>query len=138
MSLTTAGVQTPYNVGGGPQEVGGGPSGQVLYANPGTDPQTIGRIVPGGLAADDRPPARRDPFGITFGQDGAYWVAEFAAGDLARVTTDGVVTTLGGLPKNDPREITTGPGQHALGVARALEEGRARDRRGPAAPSSRR
>ncbi len=109
VSLTTAGVQTPYSVGGLPQEVGGSPSGQVLYANPGTVPQTIGRIVPGGMPlTTDRPGVGTDPFGITFGQDGAFWVAEFAAGQLARVTPDGVVTTLGGLPKNDPREITTG------------------------------
>ena len=108
VSVTTAGVQKPYDVGGSPQDVGGGPNGQVLYANPGTSPQTIGRLVPNGSPlTSDRPQA--DPFGITFGQDGAYWVAEFAAGDLARVTTDGAVTTLGGLPKNDPREITTGP-----------------------------
>ena len=108
VSLTTAGVQTPYAVGGGPQEVGAGPSGQVLYANPGNSPQQVGRILPGGLPQKtDRPMA--DPFGVAFGQDGAYWVAEFAAGDLARVTPDGAVTTLGGLPKNDPREIATGP-----------------------------
>ncbi len=109
VSMTTAGVQTPHAVGGGPQEVAGGPNGQVLYANPGALPQQVGRLVSGGLPQPiDRPQA--DPFGITFGPDGAYWVAEFAAGGLARVTTDGAVTTLGGLPANDPREITSGPG----------------------------
>lgn len=109
VSLTTAGAQTPYAVGGGPQEVGAGPNGQVLYANPGHDPQQIGRLFAGGSPQTiDQPMS--DPFGITFGQDGAYWVAEFLAGRLARVTTDGVLTTLGGLPTNDPRDITTGPG----------------------------
>ncbi len=109
VSMTTAGVQTPHAVGGGPQEVAGGPNGQVLYANPGALPQQVGRLVAGGLPQTiDRPQA--DPFGITFGPDGAYWVAEFAAGGLARVSTDGAVTTLGGLPANDPREITSGPG----------------------------
>ena len=110
VSLTTAGVQTPHSVGGLPQDVGGSPSGEVLYGNPGTDPQTIGRILPGGFPPPTDRPTGTDPFGVTFGQDGAFWVAEFGAGDLARVTTDGVLTTLGGLPKNDPREITTGPG----------------------------
>jgi virginiamycin B lyase len=108
VSLTTAGVQTPYPVGGGPQEVGAGPNGQVLFSNPGASPQQVGRLVAGGTAqTTDRP--LTDPFGITFGKDGAYWVADFASGDLARVTTDGAVTTLGGLPTNDPREITAGP-----------------------------
>ena len=107
VSITTAGVQKPFDVGGLPQEVGGGPNGQVLYANPGTMPQTIGRLVPGGMPlTTERPNA--DPFGIVFGQDGAYWVAEFAAGDLARVTTAGAVTTLSGL--KGAREVTTGPG----------------------------
>lgn len=110
VSLTTAGVQTPHSVGGLPQDVGGSPGGQVLYGNPGTDPQTVGRIVPGGLPQTTSRPTGSDPFGVTFGQDGAFWAAEFGAGDLARVTTDGVLTTLGGLPKNDPRELATGPG----------------------------
>ena len=107
--MTTAGVQTPHAVGGGPQEVAGGAGGQVLFSNPLASPQHVGRLVAGGLPqTTDRPLA--DPFGIAFGQDGAYWVAEFAAGRLARVTTGGEVTTLGGLPANSPREITTGPG----------------------------
>ena len=81
----------------------------MLFSNPGATPAARRPPVAGGLPqTTDRPLA--DPFGITFGQDGAYWVAEFAAGRLARVTTDGEVTTLGGLPTNSPREITTGPG----------------------------
>ena len=109
VAMTTAGVQTPHAVGGGPQEVAGGPGGQVLFSNPLASPQHVGRLIAGGLPqTTDRPLA--DPFGIAFGQDGAYWVAEFAAGRLARVTAGGEVTTLGGLPTNSPREITTGPG----------------------------
>lgn len=109
VSLTTSGVQTPYSVGGLPQEVAGSPSGQVLYGNPGTAPQTIGRIVPGGLPQTTDVPLT-DPFGMTFGPDGAYWVVQFHSGTLARVTTDGTVTTIGGLPTDSPREITSGPG----------------------------
>ena len=69
VSITTAGVQKPFDVGGSPQEVGGGPDGQVLYANPGTMPQTIGRLVPGGIAVDDasgrRPTRSGSPSGRT-------------------------------------------------------------------------
>ena len=111
VSMTTAGVQTPVALKppAGPQEVAGGPGGQVLFANPGASPPQVGRLVVGGLPQATDRPIGADPFGIAFGQDGAYWVAEFGAGDLARVTTAGALTTLGGLPKNDPREITTGP-----------------------------
>jgi virginiamycin B lyase len=109
VSLTTAGVQTPYTVGGGPQAIGAGPAGQVLFANPGAVPQTVGRLVAGGAPLlTERP--QFDPFGIAFGADGAYWVAEFAAGDLLRITPDGAVTTLPGLGANDPRDIAAGPG----------------------------
>ena len=108
VSLTTAGVQKPFDVGGNPQEVGGGPSGQILYANPGTTPADGRPARPRRDAADEPTRPQADPFGIAFGQDGAYWVAEFAAGDLARVTPDGAVTTLPGLQEG-PREITTGP-----------------------------
>ena len=108
----------PHDGRGADAALGGRPAagrrrqsgGQVVYGNPGTDPQTIGRILPGGLPQTTSRPIGSDPFGVAFGQDGAFWVAEFGAGDLARVTTDGVITTLGGLPKNDPRELTTGPG----------------------------
>ena len=110
VSLTPAGVQTPYTVGGGPQAIGAGSGGQVLFANPGAVPQTVGRLVAGGTPLTTERPMF-DPFGIALGADGAYWVAEFAAGDLLRITPDGAVTTLPGVGvANDPREIAAGPG----------------------------
>ena len=52
-----------------------------------------------------------DPFGVTFGQDGAYWISRFQGNDLLRLTTDGQITMLGGFTAAaGPRKIATGPG----------------------------
>ena len=48
INFTTAGTHvagSPYEVGGGPQGIAAGPGLQIAYGNPGTDPQTIGRIT---------------------------------------------------------------------------------------------
>lgn len=103
-------TQKHHSVGGGPQEVAGSPSGRILYTNPGATPHALGRLVPGGLPQTAELPSS-DPFGVAYGPDGAWWIAQFASGTLARVTVDGAVTTIGGLPAtNDPREIAAGPG----------------------------
>jgi len=105
---TTAGVPSFFDVGGGPQQVGGGPKKQIAYSNPGTDPQTVGRIVGGDAKTRNTPQA--DPFGITRAADGAYWFAEFATNRLGRMTTGGKITRrLGGFPANSgPRQIARG------------------------------
>ena len=108
-SATTAGVATPHAVGGGPQEVGAGAGGQVAYANPGSNPQTVGRLMNGGSPLDT--PAPGDPFGVAFGSDQAYWFAQFASDDLGRLSADGEYSRLTGLSAaSGPRHITTGPG----------------------------
>lgn len=112
LNVTTAGVQTPYPVTGGPQGVAAGPDAQVVYANPNSTPQQIGRLSPGGTAQTLDRPNGSDPFGVAFGNDGAYWIAEFAGNRLARVTTDGQLTTLSGFPAvagQGPRQIVAGP-----------------------------
>jgi virginiamycin B lyase len=107
--VTTAGAQTPFPVSGGPQELAGSPGGAVLFTDPLASPQQIGRIAPGGQPQlTDRP--QTDPFGVTFGPDGAWWLAEFSKGRIARVTLDGQVTTLDVSGINDPREVAAGPG----------------------------
>lgn len=109
VQVTTAGVGTEYAVGGGPQGVGGGgPGGQVGYGNPGDNPQTVGRIKPGGNPQETETP-NRDPFGVVFGTDNAFWFAQFASNTLGRLTTTGQYTELGGFPANSgPRQITAG------------------------------
>lgn len=110
ISATTAGVATPVNVGGGPQEVAAGPGDQAAFGNPGAVPQTVGRLSPGGMPLLTETPLA-DPFGIDFAADGAYWIAQFAAGNLGRLTPSGAYTELGGLPAaSGPRYLTAGPG----------------------------
>ena len=59
---------------GGTQDVAAGLGGQVAYVNPGGSPQSVGRITAGGMPQVTH--ARKpDPFGVVFGQDGAYWIA---------------------------------------------------------------
>jgi streptogramin lyase len=112
VSFTTAGVATPIATGGGPQEAIGGPGGQIGYTNPGATPETVGRVTPPGAAEETITPGGGDPFGITFANDGAYWIGRFASNDIMRFTTDGQSTFLSaGLPANaGPRYITKGQG----------------------------
>jgi len=113
LNVTTQGAVTPYTVGGQPQFLGGGPGGQVVFSNPNNTPQQIGRLVPGGLPLTIDRPNGSDPEGVTFGADGAFWIAEFAGNRVARMTPGGQLTTLGGLPvvsNQGPRQITAGPG----------------------------
>jgi virginiamycin B lyase len=106
---------TPYdiqiNTAGGAQGVAGGPNGQVAYAAPTTDPQTVGRITPGGNPLKTELVAS-DPFGVTFAPDGAYWFARSQTNDLLRLTPDGQTSTLTGFAPSGgvgPRKVATGP-----------------------------
>ncbi|MGZ5362367.1 MAG: Vgb family protein, partial [Solirubrobacterales bacterium] len=107
--VTRTGDATFFNVGGGPQEVAAGPRQQIAYGNPGASPQVVGRIVPGGQPQETQVP-NTDPFGIALGDDGAYWIAQFAGNNLGRLTTDGDYRTLGGFGAGSgPRFVTSGP-----------------------------
>lgn len=110
-TAAAAPVITPFAVGGGVQDVGAGPNGQVAYANPLSSPQSVGRIAPGGSPQVTNL-ENTDPFGVVFGQDGAYWIARTQGKDLLRLTPDGATTTLGGFAPDTvlgPRKIATGP-----------------------------
>ena len=106
---------TPHDIqitgAGGAQDVAGGPNGQVAYAAPTTDPQSVGRINPGGDPLKTEL-TNSDPFGVTFAPDGAYWVARSQTNDLLRLTPDGKTTMLTGFAASGgvgPRKIATGP-----------------------------
>ncbi|MQA76125.1 MAG: hypothetical protein GEU88_17620 [Solirubrobacterales bacterium] len=110
VSVATDGTPTFHPVGGGPQQVAAGPGGQVAYTNPGANPQVVGRLFQGGSPLSTQTPMA-DPFGIALAVDGAYWTAQFAAGNLGRLTTGGQYTTLGGLGAGaGPRYLTAGLG----------------------------
>jgi virginiamycin B lyase len=110
---STGTVIAPYDVGDQPQFIGAAPSGQVAFGNPGSDPQAISLLSPDGSPLALPRPIPADPFGVAFGADGAFWVAEFAGNRLDRVTTDGQITSLGDFPVvagQGPRQIVAGPG----------------------------
>ncbi len=109
VSTTPGGNPSFFAVGGGPQEVAGGPNKQVAYSNPGTNPQTVGRIRQGGTARKTQVP-QSDPFGIAFAPDGHWWFAEFAKHALGLLSVGGEVEQFKGLPDNSgPRYLTVGP-----------------------------
>jgi virginiamycin B lyase len=106
-SVTPGGTVTPYQVDGmGPQEVVGGPPGQVAYTNPNNE---IGRIAPGGSALKTDT-GMVDPTGIAFGADGAYWSAQVFGPSLGRLTPEGQFSTLPMPANSRPRHIAAGPG----------------------------
>ena len=106
-TFTTAGVEKDYTVGNAAQGVAGGPGDQLAYSAP--DAKEAGLITPPGPAKVTE--VEGDPFGVAFGADGAYWYARSAKDDVARLTTDGQVSYLGGFPeKYFPRQIAGGPG----------------------------
>lgn len=108
VTFTTSGTQADLAIASGSQGVAGNPGGQIAYSAPLAEPEQVGLITPPGPAQPI--PVPGDPFGVAFGPDGAYWVAQFAQGGLTRFTTTGQTTFLGGLPIESPRQITAGPG----------------------------
>jgi virginiamycin B lyase len=105
-----------FNVGGGPQETARGPEKSIAYANPGGDPESVGRIKPGkGFKVTDTPNA--DPFGLTFAEDNRWWIAEFAKSKMGLLSPNGDFKQFD-LPDNSgPRNVARGPaGSHTLWV----------------------
>jgi virginiamycin B lyase len=107
VTFTTGETQKDFAIDGGSQGVAGGPGGQIAFTAPGASPEKSGLISPPNPAASFE--LLGDPFGVTFGGDGAYWIVQFMAGQLTRVTTDGQVSFLPGLPTESARQIAAGP-----------------------------
>lgn len=137
--VTTEGAVTSVSVGGGgTQEVAAGPGTQIAYTAPTANPHVVGRLGDGLVTLGESEMPTTDPFGITLGNDGAYWVARFAANDVARVTTDGQVTPLPGLAANSgPRYITRGAGDTLwVGLQTANKVARITGVQAPATPTT--
>jgi streptogramin lyase len=115
-SVVTATTTDPpetkeVKVGGGSQGVAGGPGGQIAYTQPTNEPKEIGLFTPPSLVPQKLSLPGTDPFGIVFGQDGAYWSAEGNGDRLLRVTPDGQVSDLKGFAAGSrPTQIATGKG----------------------------
>ncbi len=98
-------------VGGTPQGIGAGPGDQVLYTNPGTDPQTVGRVSPVGGPRLTAVPQADPSFSVGFGADGAYWVGLFNDQQMLRVTPQGATRRLFSFADPyKPRYVARGPG----------------------------
>jgi streptogramin lyase len=102
-------VITEYAIAGGSQGVAGGPGGQIAFTQQGKAPFEYGLLTPPGPPVTTASPGS-DPFGVTFGADSAYWIAQFASNGLTRLTPQGQSSSLGGFAaKGGPRQITAGP-----------------------------
>jgi streptogramin lyase len=114
-----------YGAMGGSQGLAIAPSGQIGFSDPGANPEQIGLVTPPNPAQLQE--QLGDPFGVAYGEDGAFWFAQFNDGGVVRLTADGQKSFLAGLPKMSARQITTGP-DHTLWVTltKATEEGLAR------------
>ncbi len=88
-------------------DVAGGPGGQIAYTQPVGSIQQLGLINAGAITTTAPTPGK-DATGITLGQDGAYWTAQFTSASVGRYTTDGQYSELAGLPVGG-RRITKGP-----------------------------
>src|SRR5436305_6562797 len=115
--VSTSGVVqgTPTPAGNTLQqsELAAGPPGQVTFTEPigGGVPERVGRVdYSGNVAFTDMPGGLGDPVGITLGNDGAYWIANFGADKVRRMTPAGDVTEPISFAANSgPRQITKGP-----------------------------
>jgi streptogramin lyase len=108
VTFTAAGVQKDFAIPGGSQGLAGAPTGQIAYTAAGASPEASGLITPPAPASAFE--LLGDPFGATLGADQAFWIVQFAAGQLTRLTSTGQTSILGGLPIESARQIATGPG----------------------------
>jgi len=87
-------VTQDVTVGGGPQQVIGGPAGQLGYGAPS---DSLGRIATDGTASPTTATGT-DSFDVTFGRDGAYWYSQSVPDKVARLSTTGDYTQPISLP----------------------------------------
>ena len=112
-SGTVVGTPTPAGNTLNQCEIAAGPPGQVTFTEPigGGVPERVGRVdYSGNVQFTDMPNGLGDPVGITFGNDGAYWIANFGDNVVRRVTPAGALTTPIDLGAGSgPRQIAKGP-----------------------------
>ncbi len=105
---TTAGtLVTDYPIAGSSQGVAGNAAGQIGFSQQAKEPEQVGVITPPNAPILTNTPAV-DPFGVTFGIDGAVWAAR--KGGAERVTPAGEASFIGGPEtKFFVRQIASGP-----------------------------
>jgi streptogramin lyase len=143
--VTTAGAHSFVGVdtgnSNGARQVAAGPGNQIAFTAPAAKPRTVGLLtggaplgptsITGGAAVSG------DPEGITYANDGAYWVARFDPGDVLRMTPDGAVTPLTLPAGSGPRRITKGAGDTLwVGLETAKKVARITGVEAPSAPAT--
>jgi virginiamycin B lyase len=106
-AFTTANPNAPQKIDTGvaPQEIEPGPAGQLGVSLPGDQ---MARVTTGG-AVEKTTDTATDPFGVAYGNDGAYWFAQFAKDTLGRLAGDGQYSKPIALPAGTgPRYIAAG------------------------------
>jgi streptogramin lyase len=106
-AFTTANPNAPQKIdlGVAPQEVEPGPAGQLAVSLPNSE---MARVTSAG-AVEKTTDNASDPFGIAYGNDGAYWIAQFTTQNVARLTPAGELTKPITLPPGSgPRYIAAG------------------------------
>jgi hypothetical protein len=121
VTFTAAGVQRDVEIPGGSQGVAGAPTGQVAFSASEAEPEQAGLFTPPAPAAVFALP-KTDPFGVAYGADQAFWIVQFAAGQLTRVSASGQTSVLGGLPLESARQIAAGP-DHTLWITMIKKAG---------------
>jgi streptogramin lyase len=120
VAVSTAGVPHDVPIPGGSQGVATNGAGQIAFSAPEAKPEQAGLITPPAPAQSFE--LLGDPFGVALGSDQAFWIAQFAAGGVTRLTATGERSFLGGLPKETARQIAPGPG-NTLWVTLVKNEG---------------
>lgn len=113
------GSGTQYTGATDTQGVAAGPQGQVAFSSPSAAPQAVGLLQPPVSQTVDV--GQSDPFGVAYGADGAYWIAQFLTGDVGRLTPVGQYSTLPIGAGTGPRQLTAGP-QNTLWVTLDLTD----------------
>jgi streptogramin lyase len=118
--FNAAGAQRDVTIPGPSQGVAGAPGGQIAYTAAGAVPEQAGLVTPPAPASAFE--LLGDPFGVAYGSDQAFWIVQFAKGQLTRLAPTGQTSVLGGLPIESARQIAAGPG-NTLWVTLTKKEG---------------
>jgi streptogramin lyase len=108
VTFTSAGVQQDFAIPSSSQGLAGAPDGQIAFSSPLATPEQAGLITPPAPSSSFE--LLGDPFGVAYGADQAFWVVQFAAGQLTRLAPTGQTSVVGGLPIESARQIAAGPG----------------------------
>lgn len=87
-------TEYPLVSGGSPDRITAGPDGNLWFTEPFPFDSRIGRITPAGVITEFQLASGAEPRDIVTGPDDNLWFTDYGAGQLAHITTAGVVTTV--------------------------------------------